>query len=562
MKVTLPLVGGYNTRGVLDADISKDRRLSACIVIPVLDNLQNEITPYVQKRPGWTSYLTPGQRGKAILLSEKFNQLVFSTDDVAGAGTGSTIWVGGTDVGTADSAHIRELSEVELGNVQMILMTDAQSTIGATDGSGWYLPSDAYAVTAYTADGNNSTTITDIKIAGVNSTAGLYSGQLLAAASNIVAGSRVVSVDSGAFTAVLDTATTGGAFNDLAITKTPIAKITNANFPSTIRGRFVEDNGYAYIMDATNARIYNSALNDITTWTASGYIPCNYDVDGGYGLAKYKKYIVGFGKKTIEFFQFAGNATGSPLSVVGNATIKLGAQGSYNGATNIATAQDAIFFASGGYGTNNAIYMLDQFQPVRISTPTIENILSENLINQFDAFVGFGQTILNVGVASGPRLFYSVETKQWTESGFSDDYRITGGYTVGVSASIGEIYGISMTTAGAGEVFRMRPTAPTFVDDGVAYTMTIQGANNNLGTGGWKQIQSFELIADTQASGTTLLEITNDDYATWQTIGTFDMTAQRKIIECGGGYYGEIAFRVTHSANTEWRGQGLIVEYF
>ena len=74
-------------------------------------------------------------------------------------------------------------------------------------------------------------------------------------------------------------------------------------------------------------------------------------------------------------------------------------------------------------------------------------------------------------------------------------------------------------------------------------------------------VNSIELLADDQASGTTTLETSKDDYASFQTIGTYDMTQQRKRIHSCGYYRNHIIPRLTHSANTAWRGQALVIDW-
>ena len=89
--------------------------------------------------------------------------------------------------------------------------------------------------------------------------------------------------------------------------------------------------------------------------------------------------------------------------------------------------------------------------------------------------------------------------------------------------------------------------------------MTIQTARLNHGTDKRKFESSIRLIADTQSSGTTTLEVSDDDYGSWVTLGTFDMTKMdKRITRCGS--YRERAYRLTHSANTAWRGQALEIE--
>ena len=214
--VRIPLVGSFNQRGLAGNTTlanSEDQRFLNCTFDLVHNSITGKNTIYVEKRPGWgtDSLVAAGSASTGLLRPQAYNATITAFGD-----SNSTIYYGSASVGTITGRALH-FTETIVAGVNYVMMK-------SSDGTAWYYANGAKDVLAYTADGNNSTTITDIKIAGVNSTAGLYVGQKLTAASNITAGTRIVSINAGAFTAVLDTITTGGAFNDLAITKEPIAK--------------------------------------------------------------------------------------------------------------------------------------------------------------------------------------------------------------------------------------------------------------------------------------------------------------------------------------------------
>src|SRR3990167_4354185 len=197
-SVRIPLVGTFDTRGIDGAatlTLSEDQRFLNCTFNVVTNPVTGKSRVFAEKRPGWgvNSVVSVGNASTGLIRPQAFDAVITAFGE-----TNSTIYFGTSSVGviTGRALHFTETLISAVGCV----------AIKSSDGTGWYYMDGAKDVTAYTADGNNSTTITDLKIAGTNSTAGLYPGQLLAAAANIVAGTRVVSVDSGAFTAGLDTA--------------------------------------------------------------------------------------------------------------------------------------------------------------------------------------------------------------------------------------------------------------------------------------------------------------------------------------------------------------------
>ena len=98
-----------------------------------------------------------------------------------------------------------------------------------------------------------------------------------------------------------------------------VTQITDGQFPGNnsrvLAGGMAHMDGYSFQMDTTGD-LWNSDLNSITSWTASGYIPCNSYPDTGVAAMRFKSFIMGFGSLSIQFFRNAGNPFGSPLKRV------------------------------------------------------------------------------------------------------------------------------------------------------------------------------------------------------------------------------------------------------
>jgi hypothetical protein len=91
--------------------------------------------------------------------------------------------------------------------------------------------------------------------------------------------------------------------------------------------------------------------------------------------------------------------------------------------------------------------------------------------------------------------------------------------------------------------------------------MQIRTAKLDFGTDKKKYVHSVRLIADERDSGTVTLECSDDDYATWTTLGTFDMTSKDKRITRCGSHRGGRAYRLTDSDDEPFRGERLEIEY-
>ena len=115
----------------------------------------------------------------------------------------------------------------------------------------------------------------------------------------------------------------------------------------------------------------------------------------------------------------------------------------------------------------------------------------------------------------------------------------------------------------SGKIYRINPAADgnVFTDDGSSYSMEIRTAKIDHGDSGRKFVPLIRLVADTQPAGTVTLECSDDDYGSWETLGTFDLTiAEKEIFSCGS-YEGGRAYRLTHSYAGANRMEALEIEY-
>jgi hypothetical protein len=545
----IPLVGGANQRD-LNAltNISKDQMFTGTLFQVIKNEVTGKTTVYVNKRPGFTrATVASGQVGSAI-----------SQD-------GLTLVYGGQNVyynGGSRSSGALHASLVIYGITKVRINGEDFYMISA-GGFGYYLPVNATSVSlTFTANTANTSPI----LSSVSSTSGLYIGQALSG-TGIPAGARIQSIDSA--TQVTMTANATATNNTVTITRTDVAKILDTDFPTAI-GAFAEMDGYLFIMDATNPkRIYNSDLNSVTSWSASSYLTANMRPDASVGLVRHKNYIAAFGSASIEFFENAGNATGSPLRRVPALFKGFGANsGSLHFRQTIAQMGDITVFSArpgDGYSRGFGIWAITDDGFKKISTPPIDNIINQadgdTASSGIDVFTIGGGTYARV-VKGGPPgangydLMYHFETGVWCDSGLpsgtSNCWRLSNNlYAIDTISTGGQIYLFDFTlyvdTADNGST--------------LTYSMEIRTSKVDLDTERRKFIKSIKLIADEQASGTATLEASDDDYASWSTLGTFDMTAHEKKIAPCGSHVGGRAYRLTHSAATPFRGEALEIEY-
>jgi hypothetical protein len=414
-------------------------------------------------------------------------------------------------------------------------------------GTGWYLPNNALAQSlTFTAD----TTNTNTTLTNVSSFSGLYVGQALTG-SGIASGARIASMNSGAGTLVMTIAATATA-STVTITRTHLAKIIDSDFPSTAQGPFVELDGTVYI-GTTEGTIRGSDLNSIVAWSASNEIQTP---DSSIVVEKHNDQIAAVGKNKISFYFNAGNAAGSLLSRSSSPEINMGTSDFFN----VIRFRDWIFFVGQDTGPETSgIWMLDGFSLTRLTSIPLTRMLSENEASlnaatiTLSAFEHQGKQFVYFGMGDSTHVtaqyLYCMESKEWVEAGFP--YLLK--FSEGLNA-------VSLSTT-SGIVYTSNVLTPTYQDVGAAsYTATIQTITYDWGTSYRKSDRDIVLMCDVQSSGTATLETSDDDYVTWVTRGTFDLTQNRPKISRGGSYKGKRAYRVTHSANTPFRAWELEID--
>lgn len=533
---TIPLIGPQTRRGYgINVSTSKDQYFQGALTIKATDAATGTASYFLQKRPGIKLEGNIGSGiGTAALKSPSTGFSVF-----AFGATNSTIIIAGLATGGV-------ITGVTSNIIETIINGETYYLISSSDGTGWYLVHTAVSQTSYTGDTHSNTTID-----GIASTAGMYVGQAISG-TNIPAGTRIASVVSANAITITQAAT--GTTGGVTLTKTPIAKIISANFPAMV-GAFAAMDGYIFAV-TSSGKIYNSDINTVATWGASSYLEANIKTDIAVTIIRYKQHIVCFGDSSIEFFYNAGNAFGSPLTSRKELFANVGAYSSGTG-KKVCDVIDYVFWI----GSDFCLYTFDGLSPKNLSQQAMSlgAVISSTTYapSIITAFQLADDVIVSVVTANtGADKLFSLKNNQFFNPSFGLAQMIWANSHPTTSSFIA--VGVSSSDT-AGDVFSL--DSATFTDDSAAFSMIAQTQPIYLNDGKGFTINSVELIGDTQASGSTTLETSADDYAAFKTVGSFDLTSQKKIVRRGGYYRSNVAFKLTDSGNNAWRGQALKVDW-
>ena len=314
-----------------------------------------------------------------------------------------------------------------------------------------------------------------------------------------------------------------------------------------------------YLVHATNAGIVNSDLNNFTAYTAGSTLSAGAIGDALEAIKQQRDQIVLFGKASIEFVFDNGNPTGSPFLPIDQNRLSFGLATK----NSLAWSGDLALFV----GENSAkgdggrsVWMLQAGKIAEVSDSVINRFLAAEgaSISSCTAWMErvAGQLLYVLNLSSADRTFvYNVNQGMW--DGEWEDAnggnKFNGAYATSLD---GTIY---LQDATNGRLYTLSTT--TFQDSGTTISVTLQTDGRDQGTSSRKTGLYAELIADTQASGTATLSASDDDFATFSTIGVFDLTQERKRIHRVGSWKGKRAWRLTHTANTAFRAKALRVAY-
>lgn len=307
--------------------------------------------------------------------------------------------------------------------------------------------------------------------------------------------------------------------------------------------------GFAFILDNQN-RIFTSSSNSLANWGPADFITKQIQQDFPVGLARLNNQILAFGEQSVEAFYNAGNTAGSPLSGIKQLQQKIGMIYSSGGTHYYTVHNDLLYFVGRRVGGlfSAGVFSYDGSRYEKISTSYIDKILSEfgsasvNLVGfQHREAIAIALTIGSGGIfpATQRWLMFFPDWKEWFE--WTSDVFLSinnSGIFIGNGASSNKAFFFGNSSG--------------WQDAGTSYTMQTQFKLPNDGSPN-KFMTKYGVQGDTSTTAQGLLvEFSDDDYQTWQSAATLDLTQQEKTATRGGRYY-DRAVRLTSTTAAEVR---------
>jgi hypothetical protein len=184
------------------------------------------------------------------------------------------------------------------------------------------------------------------------------------------------------------------------------------SYPGTTVSGAVFVDGY-YVVGTPEGLLYNSNIQDPTTWQAINYIGVVSDADKLVAIGRTINYIVAMGSETTEFFYDAGTSPGSPFLPYQNSVLQFGAAGE----DTLVQMDNTLVWVSTNRQKGFQVMALAGQTPQIISNQYIERIINNADPDQMYSFsvktAGHSFYVLSLKDI-GYTLVYDMAQKGWT----------------------------------------------------------------------------------------------------------------------------------------------------
>jgi hypothetical protein len=295
---------------------------------------------------------------------------------------------------------------------------------------------------------------------------------------------------------------------------------------------------YNFVATAADNRIYNCNVGNPGVWsTGTDYVTFEQTADTLVAIAKHLNYLVAFGRFSIQFYYDTGAAAGSPLAPAQSYSLETGcATGD-----SVVSSDNTVIWIGTTKAYGKCVFILEGVSPIKVSTSSVDKCLELDPLTKVSAyfykFAGHSLYVLNLHTTN-KTLVYDMNEKmwyQWTQYALASAEQPTPGTYIESyfrPAFYAEVSGVPFALDDDTANLYYFSTS-TYQDNGQAiYCRTVTDITDN-GSTKRKFYGRLEIIGD-KVAGTMLVRHTGDDYNTWSSYRSIDLSASRAQIYLGG----------------------------
>ncbi len=336
-------------------------------------------------------------------------------------------------------------------------------------------------------------------------------------------------------------------------------EVTDPDLPSPHQPYPVYLDGYLFLIKTNTSDIYNSDLDDPSSWTSGDFITAEISSDYSLRMVKAKNYLCVFGYNSVEYFYDGANVSGSPLSRNDSPFRGIGL------VAGLSTIGDTTYFVGQDSQQNLGVYSLNSFKVERISNEVVDRTLqtiagtnnekSQVPLNKDGYSISVDGHNFYVLVSDQTTWVYDIDEKFWYEWKGSD----------GTGLKVEAVWQMNNGSAYVGITGQsyISILSPAIYQDFAAnFTTRYTTKSENAGTFHWKNCYRVMLYADQYlATGTSNISVswTDDDWATLASTRNINVFSENSYFKQAGRFRTR-SFRVEYSDNYPLRMTALELE--
>jgi hypothetical protein len=479
MPITrIPL--GHNI-GSRNGTLDKDSKVGNAII-----EVSKKESISIVKRPGLLTYQTPPTPGVGLGIFAAGTHLL--------SVVGTTLYDNGVAKGTVDGSD--EYDWIWSVDATQVFFKNENHGYVYTLASGTILDLLGTITTQSGTTSNGSPVVTLS-----SSNPAIQIGQVVSG-TGIPSGTYVLSIYGTALT--LSTNATASGTTTLTFT---------TSYPGTTVSGAVFVDGY-YVVGTPEGLLYNSNVEDPTTWQAINYIGVVSDADPLVAIGRTINYIVTFGSHHMEFFYDAGTSPGSPFLPYQNAVLQFGAASE----DSLVQMDNTLIWMGTTKQKGFQVIALAGQTPQVISNPYIERIINQANPDYAYAFSikisGHSLYVLTLRDL-GYTLVYDFAQQGWTYW-TSTENNVEGYFRGQYYTKFQDMDLLQHNINGA--IYEFDPN--TYEDYGNPIAVFCRTPLMDFGNNSRKFYGDVQVIGD-KVDSYALLRYTNDDYVTysaWQNV--------------------------------------------
>lgn len=509
---------GHNI-GSRNGTLDKDSKVGNAII-----EVEKGESLSVVKRPGMVEYQSVGAgAGLGIFaVGSHFFSIV-----------GDTFYDNGVAKGTVDDTD--EYDWIASIDQTLVFFKNEQNGYVYTIATGTLLDLSGTITTQSGTTTSGSPTVT---LSAANPA--IQAGQLISG-TGIVVGTYVLAVLGATLT----------LSQNASVSNTTTLTFTTSYPATTVSGAVFVD-GY-YVVGTPEGLLYNSNVQDPTTWQAINYIGVVSDADKLVAIGRTINYIVAMGSETTEFFYDAGTSPGSPFLPYQNSVLQFGAAAE----DSLVQMDNTLVWVSTNRQKGFQIMALAGQTPQVISNQYIERI-----INNADPELMYAFSIKTAGHSVyvltlkdlGYTLVYDMAQRGWTYWTSTED-NVEGYFKLNHYTKFEDQNMLQHESNGKSYILSQN----YYNDYGNPIQVFCRTILVDFGNNDRKFFSGAQVVGD-KINSFCLLRYTNDDYQTFSNWVNVDLNSSKsQANRLGQGR--RRAFDLLHQDNVPLRLQYLEIDY-